>query len=582
MILQSLDALYDRLGEDPSYGVAPPGYSLQKITFKVVLTPEGELHAIEDTRRHSEGRARPRQVLVPGRTKPPGSGINPGFLWDNCGYMLGFDAEGNRAKRTKKTFEAFRAAHLEREDEIRSNEYSAVCRFLENWNPATASEHSSLEEAAATGFGVFQIAGQTHFVHEDPKVSVWWQKQAEAEDEGMEGQCLVTGERRPLARVHDKVRGVVGTQGAGGAIVGFNESAYESYGKTQSYNAPISKETAFRYVTALNALLDGPMRDKHRLLLGDTTVAFWTGRQTVTEDVFADFAVEGSALLDVSAQDEARRFRVERFLRSLREGGRTYADLEEDPEGTPYFLLGLSPNSARISVRFFETARLSDLLDNLRQHHRDIGIEPSSSERRRWEPEFPAVRVLLAQAAREAKEIPPLLAGPLMRAIVAGLPYPDALFSAVLRRIRADRSISYLRCCVIKGYLNRNLDQEVSMSLDMDRPDPAYRLGRLFAALEKTQKDALGEGLNTTIRDAFYSSASATPGSVFPRLLRTYQHHLAKLEGGLRVSRERLVQAILDPLRTFPPHLSLPDQGLFAVGYYHQTSDFYKKKASSS
>jgi CRISPR-associated protein Csd1 len=214
-------------------------------------------------------------------------------------------------------------------------------------------------------------------------------------------------------------------------------------------------------------------------------------------------------------------------------------------------------------------------LEKLRQHHRDIGLVPQPpTAKYRGDPEFPSIRQLLSQTAREEKDIPPTLEAPLFRAIFAGTPYPHALFAAVLRRIRADRRVDYLRCCVLKGYLNRNLGKELSMSLDTDRSDPAYRLGRLFSALEKTQRDALGQ-VNATIRDRFYSSASATPGAVFPRLLRTYQHHLAKLEGGLKVTRERLVQEIVDPVHELPPRFSLAEQGSFALGYYHQTRSFY-------
>jgi len=584
MILRSLNALYGRLAADERYQVAPPGYSRQKVTFKVVLTSGGELHAIEDARQSSDGRLRPRQVLVLGGTKPSGSGLNPCFLWDNSQYMLGFKADDKKPERTRRTFNAFRTRHLECEDAIGSPAYSAVCRFLEAWDPDRASDHPVLEDAAVTGFGVFQIQGRAAFVHEDPAVDRWWRCQMDEQGSSVEGQCLVTGALAPLARIHKKIRGVAGAQGAGGSIVGFNEDAYESYGKSQSYNAPVSEDVAFRYVTALNALLDGPMREKHRLVFGDTTVAFWTDRPTATEDIFIEFAREGSGVVEaVDAQDEGRRQRVERFLRALREGGEAYSDLEADPEGTPFFLLGLSPNAARISVRFFERGSLAHLLDNLRRHHRDIGLgRRPASGKRRPDPEFPAAWMLLAQTARETKDIPPILAGPLMRAIVGGLRYPEGLYAAVLRRVHADRTVNYLRCCVIKGYLNRNLDREVSMSLDPDRLDPAYRLGRLFAALEKTQKDALGENLNRTIRDGFYSSASATPRSVFPKLLRTYQHHIAKLEGGLRVNRERLIQAIFDPLETFPANLSLADQGLFAIGYYHQTNDFYTKRDESA
>jgi len=270
---------------------------------------------------------------------------------------------------------------------------------------------------------------------------------------------------------------------------------------------------------------------------------------------------------------------VEAFLRALRIGREAFSELDANAEATSYFLLGLAPNVARISVRFFHQGTIADLLSALRTHHDDIRVVGSpAAGNRPGDPEFPPSWRLLEQTARKAKDIPPLLAGPLLHAVVTGAPYPRALFNAVIRRIAADRKIDYFRACVMKGYLNRNLNEEVSVSLDVDREDPPYRLGRLFAALEKTQNDASGGGLNKTIRDSFYSSASATPGSVFPRLLRTYQHHLAKLEGGRRVNRERLVQEILDPLGGFPGHLSLPGQGLFAIGYYHQMRDFYTKK----
>jgi len=165
----------------------------------------------------------------------------------------------------------------------------------------------------------------------------------------------------------------------------------------------------------------------------------------------------------------------------------------------------------------------------------------------------------------------------LLEAIVTGCRYPDSLYSAVMRRIVADREVNYPRACVIKGYLVRNMGKEVSMSLDRTRTEPAYRLGRLFAALEKTQRDALGGELNASIRERFFASASATPGVVFPRLLRTYQHHLARMEKG-KVGREMLVREILDPLTNFPSHLNLTEQGLFAIGYYHQMRDLWTSK----
>ena len=580
MILHSLDTLYDRLRNDPIYRVAPSGYSIQKVSFRVVLTPTGGLVAIQDAREPSSGTLRPKQILVPGHAKSTGSGLNPCLLWDNSGYMLGYKADDKNPQRTRKSFSKFRKKHLALEDKIRSSAFSVLCRFLEDWDPAAAQEYPVLSDAARTGFGVFQIQGEERYIHDDPRVSTWWDAQRETQSSGERGYCLVSGQERMLARLHPKIKGVAGAQSAGAAIVSFNDDAYESYGKRQSYNAPVSEDVSVRYVAALNALLDGPMRSKHRFTLGDTTVAFWTEQPTWTEDIFRPFVSKGSAFLDdLASQDEGVRQKLASFLRALREGREAYGAIENVPDQTPFFLLGLAPNAARIAIRFFHRGTLAELLDNLRRHHRDIRVAPQpAAGKRSADPEFPPVWLLLRQAARDSKEIPSILSGPLLRAIFTGSRYPDALYTAVIRRIGADATVNYARACVITGILNRNLNKEVSMSLDLARTDSAYRLGRLFAALEKTQKDALGESLNKTIRDSFYSAASATPGSVFPRLLRTYQHHLAKLEGGHRVNREKLIQEILAPLGTFSAHLDLSDQGLFAIGYYHQTRDFYTKR----
>lgn len=581
MILHSLASLYDRLSRDARYQIAPRGMSLQKITFKIVLTPDGRLVDIQDCRVSQAGGAhRPNPVVVLGPTKASGSGFNPCFLWDNASYLLGFNPKGEKPERAAKAFQESRKFHLQVQETLRSARFDAVCAFFREWNPELAGTFPVLAEAG-TGFGLFQIQAEAAWVHEDPVIRAWWEHRADETEEVVLGACLVTGEIRPLARLHDKIKGVVGTQGGGGALVGFNEGAFTSYGKEQSYNAPVDRDVAFRYATALNAILDGPMSQRHRLRVGDSTVAFWTERPSVTEDVFAQFAERGSdALTEVEqSQDEVVRGKLKVFLTALRDGRERYAELDDDPDGTRFYMLGLGPNAGRVSVRFFHTCSLADFLDNLRRHHRDIGNVPSPAVgNRRADPEFPPTWLLLRQTVRDAKDIPPLLTGALLRAVLTGAPYPEALFAAVLRRIRADHVINYCRACVLKGYLNRNLEQEVTVSLDPARPDPAYRLGRLFAALEKTQKDALGESLNSSIRDSFYGAASATPGVVFPRLLRTYRHHLAKLETGKRIWRERLVQEILDPLVGFDSHLGLAEQGLFAVGYYHQMRDFYSKR----
>ena len=585
MILQSLHALYDRLKDDSKYQIAQPGYSLQKIGFRVVLKPDGQLFNIEDMRIREENKMRPQLKLVMGDNKSPGSGLNPCFLWDNGGYMLGYkpiddklpkEDKKKQRKRLKNTFAAFRDKHLALESEIDCPEFSAVCRFLESWNTTQAKDYPVLKEVS-TGFGLFQIVGKTKYVHEETPIKRWWKlKNQKPDGNPVAGQCLLTGEDLNIARLQPKIKGV-GEKAA--PIVGFNEAAYESYGKKQAFNAPVGVDAAFRYGTALNALTDGPMRSKHLFRLADTSVVFWTDRPSFTENIFAEIVSSGSlGKAPEESQDEDMRQKIELFFNALRQGKEAYSEIDKTPDQTAFYILGLAPNAARVSVRFFHQSTLSELLDNIRKHFVDIRMQRQFGEgSKRPDPEFPPIWLLLRQTARESKDISPILSGPLLRAIITGAQYPQGLYSAVIRRIHADRVVNYIRACIIKSYLTRNIKMEVKMSLDEKRKDPAYRSGRLFAALEKTQKDALGN-IGSTVRDRFYSSASATPRSVFPRLLRTYQHHLSKLSPGAKVNREKLMQQILDSMEDFPAHLNLAEQGLFALGYYHQTQAFYAGK----
>ena len=584
MILQSLYELYGRLERDGDYAIAPPGYSLQKISFKVVLKPDGALHDFEDARLQTGKKKVSRQVQVPGNTKSSGSGLNPCFLWDNTGYLLGYRLNDKDPERTQQAFQSFRDKHLTLRSEIDRPAFRAVCQFLESWSPGKAVEYPILNEVG-TGFGVFQIIGETGFVHDDSGVKRWWLRQQANKEESVRGQCLITGAIGSLSRLHQpKIKGVGDQPEA--LLVSFNDPAYESYGKEQSINSPVSEEATFRYTTALNALLVGPKSSKHRFTLADATVVFWTEVPTTTEDIFAQFATQGFIRLEEKeAQDEGLRQKVELFLKALREGKEAYAELDQTPDKTPFFILGLTGQAkGRLGVRFFYRDSISRFLDNLRRHYADMGIERRYGEESKSpDPEFPALWQLTDETCPrwngkpDRDKIPPILSGPLLRAVITGSRYPEGLFNAVIRRIHADSTINYIRACIIKGYLTRNQRKEVSMGLDVNRKEPSYRLGRLFAALEKTQGDALGR-VNATIRDRFYSAASATPGTVFPRLLRTYQHHLARLQGGRKVAREKLVQEINWDLENYPTHLNLADQGLFAIGYYHQMRDLWTSR----
>lgn len=582
--LRALDLLYGRLATDTRYDLARPGYSAQKVSFCVLLNPDGSLSAIQDERDTTGKKPLARLLPLPGQAKPSGQGLNPCFLWDNSAYLLGYKPEDENPERTAKAFAAFRERHLALESTLADPGFTAVCTFLRAWTPAHALEHKAqLDDFAATGFGVFRLVGEDAYVHDRPALAAFWERiELAADPDAPRGQCLISGETNvPLAQlVEPAIKGVKDAQPAGGKIISFNCEAFASYGKTkddQALNCPISQASAFRHATALNALLAGPQSRLHRVQIGDATTVFWTGAPTVTESLFAAFLDGHTPESEDLAQDETLRARLGTFFEVLRTGGGRTLDRLTDDATTPFYVLGLSPNQARISVRFWHAGTLGSLVDHLRDHYDALRIVRPPGPHN---PEFPAAWQLLRQTGRESKDISPLLAGPFLRAVLTGAPYPPTLASAVIARIRADREITYLRASILKAFLNRNHDKKIPMSLDLTRPEPAYRLGRLFATLEKTQEDAL-PGINATIRDRFYSAASATPSTVFPRLLRTYQHHLTKAAGergmGLKVNRERLVQEICSGLAAMPAHLGLEGQSLFALGYYHQRQAFFTK-----
>jgi CRISPR-associated protein Csd1 len=571
MILQSLNDLYTRLAEDPTYEIAPPGFSPQKVSYRIVLKPDGSLFAVEDARIDGS----PFNLQIPQPEKRT-SAVKSQFLCDKREYVLGMGASGLRLD----CFEEFKKKHHGWEKEINSPTYAVLCRFLENWSPERYEEFN-IPSDVFESFGVFQILGEKTYIHDCPIIKKWWSERSNSSDEGStRAQCLITGEIGETIGIHPDIKGFKSSVG----LVGIqSNSSYESYGKSKTENCPISKAAAFNYATALTSLLAGPQKKKHRTRLVDTTVVHWTEKQSELEDIFAAIFGESSEK-NSEGQDLNRQAQINRLLAAIKSG--THYNELGDPK-TPFYLLGLEqPNPGRFSIRFFHRSTIADLIDKLHDHQRCLEIIREFTEpvgKRQADSEFPAIWQILRETARVADEIPPLLSGAIARSIIEGTPYPEGLFTAIIRRIHADHTINYLRAATLKAVLTRNHNQIIPIMLDPQNTDPAYLLGRLFAALEKTQEDSLGN-LNAGIRDRFYSSASATPAAVFPRLLRTYQHHLSGLNGGAKVNRERLIQEILSSVDAsgFPNQLSLKNQGVFAIGYYHQRKDFFTKKETET
>ena len=562
MILQALNNYYQRLRENPDLDMPLQGFGKQKIHFCLVINKDGELLQVKDLREISGKKPIPISLTVPQLNKKRSSGIDPNFVWDNTGYVLGVDNKG-KSERSMECFKSFKDFQHKIGDQIEDDGLKALLKFLDSWTPKKATKLEKWEEMAGQNL-VFQLDGDRRYLHDRSAIQAAWARFISAERKGFIASCLVSGETAPIARLHPPIKGVRGAQPSGASIVSFNLDAFESYGKTQNYNAPISETIAFTYTTVLNHLLRFESRQK--VQLSDTTTVFWTERES---------PIEGFMGVILNPTDEAGDLsNIRLFLEAVRDG-KMYPELG-DPD-IKFYILGLSPNASRLSVRFWHTSTVADIAEKIGQHFRDLTIVKQYENN----PEFPSMWQLLRQTAVQGKteNIHPLLAGAVMRSILTGNTYPQVLLASVIGRIRAEQDINYLRAAIIKACLVRKfrinrIGKEVKMSLDKESTNVAYRLGRLFATLEKAQLDAV-PGANTTIKDRYYGSASTTPRVVFPQLLRLAQHHIQKAEYGRWT--DKMIEDIMSGITEFPAHLSLDDQGMFAIGYYHQRQAFYTK-----
>lgn len=565
MILQSLKEYYDRKAADPASALAPEGWESKEIPFVLVLDPSGGLVNVDDMR-EGEGRTkRAKPQLVPASVKRSVN-IAPNLLWDSVEYALGVDTR-DKPDRVREQHRAFRVRLQETFGKRPGDEgLRALYRFLDSFNERLVADSPVWAEAREkNAFVSFRLQGDTVLLCHRPAV------RATIETAGggaANGLCLVTGEFDSIALTHPAIKGVRGAQSSGGNIVSFNLDAFQSYGKEQGSNAPVGQRAARFYTTALNSLLSRDSRQK--LTVGDATVVFWAQKASGArvEEAFASW-------FDPPRDDpDAGADRVT-ALYELQQG----KPLTDDDQQA-FFVLGLAPNAARVAVRFWHVGTIREIGNRVFEHFRDLEIVlPPNAQ------PHPSLYRLLCSVALlgKAENIPPSLGGDWMRSILAGGPYPLSLLHAALRRCRAERDVGPLRAALIKASLNRSrsaMEEEIQVSLDIENHNTGYRLGRLFAAFEKIQEEA-NPGINATIRDRYFGSASASPLVAFPILNRLKNHHLAKLDNrGRAVNFERLIGEVmsgLDASSPFPASLSLADQGRFAVGYYHQRQKFFEK-----
>lgn len=568
MILQALDRYYGRMA---ARGEAEePGWARVGVEWTIVLSRNGEPVAVHQNLDTQGRRARPRAVSVPVPVQRT-IAIAPNTLWDKTAYVLGRTA--GEGRRTGEEHAAFKRTNLALIGASDDDGLLALRRFLETWTPDRFDAEPFRQEML-DGNVIFALDGERGYIHDRPAAKALLRPETAEPGEDAE-VCLISGERAAPIDLHPSIKNVNGAQSSGAKLVSFNLDAFKSYGREQGANAPTSQAASERYGAALNAMLarDGPNRLKRGI--GDATVVFWADASDAVDEKAAGAAENWFASVFEPAtededQDDVAAAKISDALKVVAEGRPQAVNADLTP-GTRFHVLGLSPNAARLSVRFWQSNTLEAFAAALARHLEAVRIKPTP-----WRGKPPAIwQLLLKTTALQEKfdNVPPLLAGELTRAVLTGAPYPRTWLTAAITRLRAgDSPASGWHAAAIKACINRSTtEEELPVALDPTHDNVAYQLGRLFAVIEAAQYAALGK-VNASVADRYYASASATPARVFASLLRGARTHVsdAKKRGGGFWIEKKLDEIFGRLPPSLPPTLRLEDQGRFAVGYYHE------------
>ena len=574
MILHALTQYYQRKAESDG-GVAPEGFENKEIPFIIVIDKQGKFIQLEDTRELKNKKKVARTFLVPkglGRSGSKSYEVS-NLLWDHYGYVLAYAGEKGQ-EQADKQHASFTANVNELKQALPDDAgVAAVVAFL-----ASAEEKSKVMQAAnwaecakVKGCNLsFRLVDEAvDLVCQSKAVQAYVSQANQAQSDNIpKGICLVTGKPAPIARLHNAVKGV---NAKPAPFTSVNLSAFESYGKEQGFIFPVGEQAMFEYTTALNTLL----ASENRFRIGDVTAICWSAKPTPLEESLASL-INGGGKDNPDAHIDA----VKSLYKSLYNGKYTEPDGKEK-----FYLLGLSPNSARIVVRFWHETTVAALSESIAAWYDDLQMVRGENSPY---PEYMPLPRLLGNLVLDGKmeNLPSDLIAQITDAALNNRVLPVSLLQAALRRNKAEQKITYGRASLLKAYINRAIRagrlknmKELTMSLDRNRQDIGYVLGRLFAVLEKTQAEA-NPGLNATIADRYFGSASSTPIAVFGTLMRLLPHHLNKLEfEGRAVQLQWEIRQILEHCQKFPNHLNLEQQGLFAIGYYHETQFLFTKDA---
>ena len=586
MILQALVEYYEALERKEK--ITSPGWCRARVAYGLDISEQGELMGVIPLKKEQQKGKKtvwvPQDLTVPQMVSRC-SGVSANFLCDHSGYMLGIDNKG-KPERSRECFEYAKKKHKDILGNISSPAARAVCRFFDCWAPDRAAENPylvpELEEIISGSNLVFMIDGE--YVHEDPDIMQCWEEYSRQSGTGPEGVCLVTGRREEIARIHGTIKGVRGAQSSGAALVSFNAPAFESYGKEQSFNAPVGTYAAYAYTTALNYLLSDR---SHGTTIGDTAVVYWSEEGDERyQNIFAcvsEPTMENQEIVDGVFKNlvEGKAVAVQDVKDSL--------DMEKR-----FYILGLAPNAARLAVRFFYQDSFGNILKHIKEHYDRMEIVRPAADAVEYLGIWRMLQETVNKKSRDKKPVPSM-SGTVYRSIISGSRYPATLYQAVLGRIRAEQDdgdsriykITRGRAAIIKAYLlkNGNIREEITMALNEDSNNTAYILGREFAVLEAIQEDA-NPGINATIKDKYFNSACATPAAIFPILFKLKNSHIKKMNNGAKeIYYEKMLCDLQGRLTVAegqraacPRRLTLEEQGMFILGYYHQTQKRYEKK----
>lgn len=581
MILQALKQYYDRKADEEGSEVPLNGFEWKDLPFLIVIDRRGNFINLEDTRETHGKSLKAKRFLLPRSVARSGkrSYEKTNFLWDHIGYVLGEPRDNSQKDKelAAKQHESWLAGLRQLKGKVGDGAYiEAILKFYERNGVSSVKSTSEFVECQKIpGCNItFRLKSETVPIPSSTTAREYIMRQMSMDGNGSNEDvvtCLVTGEEGPIARIHGSTPITKDSR----VLISFQKGqGYDSYGKQQGANAPIIRSTEFAYTTALNMLLKS---GNQRMLVGDSHTVFWASKESNLEHNLASFFQEPERLDPDSGASVVRE-----LFDSVKSGA--YIKESEDPN---FYVLGLSPNAARIAVRFWEPGKVSVFSQRIKQYFDDFAIIGGPKD-----PEYYSLQSILKYISpRDDKDrLPPSVAGDLMRSILGGTAYPSMLLQLALNRIRADTDyrVKRVRAATIKAYLNRYYEfnpdrrfEEIKMALDKDQQSTGYHVGRLFATLERIQEKA-SPNLNATIRQRYYGAACTSPESVFPTLLRLKNHHLAKIDSkGMVIWFEKTIGEILSNIGSFPNHMDLHEQGMFAIGYYHQRQNFYSGNAAA-